>query len=142
MSYYLEHANLSVDNAQATVDFLLAAIPTWRVRGSGDWDSPTGQTVDWYHIGDDKQYITVQSGGDGPAQDWTLKWTGVKHLGIAVPNLEEVIERLRQHGYELDHLGGEHPHRKSAYYLDGNNLQFEFIEYLSERADERNDYTL
>lgn len=66
----------------------------------------------------------------------------VKHLGIAVPNLEDVIERLRQHGYELDHLGGEHPHRKSVYYLDGNNLQFEFIEYLSERADERNDYTL
>ena len=53
-----------------------------------------------------------------------------------------MIERLRQHGYELDHLGGEHPHRKSVYYLDGNNLQFEFVEYLSERTDERNDYSL
>jgi len=142
MKFYLEHANLSVDDAQDTVNFLLAAIPDWKVRGTGKWDAPTGQTVSWFHVGDDENYITVQSGGDGPAKEWSSQWTGVKHLGIVVPALTPLIERLRKQGYEVDHFGGEHPHRQSAYYVEGNNVQFEFVEYLSTVANERNDYTI
>jgi hypothetical protein len=137
-NFYLEHANLTVVDPQDTVKFLTAAIPAWSIRGQGEYEN----TEIWFHVGDDSQYITIQSGGVGNAQDWTDRWTGVKHLGIHVPSLDELVARLTKAGYQLDHYGGEHPHRKSVYYMENNNMQFEFVEYFSNKATERNDYAL
>ncbi|EGR0671708.1 VOC family protein, partial [Vibrio vulnificus] len=33
MKSYVEHANMSVVDAQKTIHFLTSAIPEWRVRG-------------------------------------------------------------------------------------------------------------
>ena len=138
---YVEHANISVVNAEETIRFLTAAIPGWNVRGQGEM-SWSGETVQWYHVGDDHSYIAVQSGGIGKAGHWRKSWTGVKHIGIVVPDLGSLVERLATAGYEVDHFGGDHPHRKNAYFLESHDVQFEFMEYTSRKTSERNDYFL
>ncbi len=39
MSSYVEHANISVVDAQKMIQFLTAAIPEWKVRGGGKIDN-------------------------------------------------------------------------------------------------------
>jgi hypothetical protein len=65
----------------------------------------------------------------------------MKHLGIVVPDVDALVARLKEVGYELDHWGAEHPFRKNVYYLEDHGMQFEFVEYLSDKDSERNDYT-
>lgn len=137
---YLEHVNVTVKNLDHTAEFLLAAMPSWRIRARSkmDW---FGREVDWLHIGTPSSYIALQSGGEGSGLNWKESQVGVKHIGLVVPSLSAVIERLNAAGYQVDHLGASHPHRKSAYFIEADQLQFEFIEYLSTVAEERNDYT-
>ncbi|NOI26221.1 VOC family protein [Vibrio mediterranei] len=142
MNGYIEHANITLVNPKKTIEFLLAALPNWRLRGQGKMEEWFGKEVEWFHIGDDRSYIALQSGGDKQVEDWNTHWTGVKHIGIVVDDLNQTVERLKQAGYELDHWGGTHPHRRSVYYMDTHNMQFEFVEYFSEQNDERNDYSL
>ncbi|ELN6931293.1 VOC family protein [Vibrio navarrensis] len=141
MRSYVEHANMSVVDAQKTIHFLTSAIPEWRIRGQGKIDNWFGRAIEWFHVGDEQSYIAVNSGGEGQASNWKAHFTGVKHVGIVVPDVDKVVERLEQAGYAIDHWGGDHPHRKSVYFLEGNGFQFEFIEYLSADAHLRNDYT-
>ncbi len=141
MKSYVEHANISVVDAQKTIQFLIAAVPEWTVRGGGKVNNWFGRTIEWFHVGDDHSYIAISSGGKGKANHWTSQFTGVKHVGIVVPNVESLIERLRIAGYELDHRGDEHPFRKNVYYMEDHGMQFEFIEYFSDVHSERNDYS-
>ena len=141
MKSYVEHANISVVDAQKTIQFLIAAVPEWTVRGGGKVDNWFGRTIEWFHVGDDHSYIAISSGGKGEANHWTSQFTGVKHVGIVVPNVEALIERLKTAGYELDHRGDEHPFRKNVYYMEDHGMQFEFIEYFSDVHSERNDYS-
>jgi len=139
---YFEHANITVINPEHTINFLLSAIPEWKVRGSGNMDNWFGKSINWYHVGDDDSYIAIQGGGEDRVKDWKEHWTGVKHLGIVVPSIQNVIDRLLVADFELDHFGANHPYRKSVYYLDEHRIQFEFIEYLSDEVSYKNDYRL
>jgi Glyoxalase/Bleomycin resistance protein/Dioxygenase superfamily len=136
---YVEHANICVENADKTIHFLLAAIPSWSVRGQGQmgW---FGHSIHWFHIGDQHSYIAVQSGGVGTGQSWKELWIGVKHIGIVVESIAAVVKNLESAGFEIDHYGGSHPFRKNVYFLESHGIQFEFIEYSSELDSERNSY--
>lgn len=136
---YLEHINATVKDLDLALHFLLTAMPSWRVRGRGkmDW---FGKPIEWVHVGTDQSYIALQSGGEGNGLNWREHQVGVKHIGLVVPSLADVMSRLAQAGFTVDHLGPTHPHRKSAYFIQADNLQFEFIEYLSELVTERNAY--
>jgi hypothetical protein len=138
-SEYLEHANVTVCRIEPAVKFLRTALPGWRVRGQGamDW---FGAPIQWLHLGTDDHYIALQSGGDVPAPHWKSLATGVKHLGIVVPDLDAVVQRLLAAGYRMDHPGGVHAHRRSAYYDPDDLLQIEFVQYLSDLPAERNAY--
>lgn len=141
MKSYVEHANISVVNARKTIEFLTTAIPEWTIRGSGKLDDWFGRPIEWFHVGDEHSYIAISDGGDGDAGHWTTHFTGMKHLGIVVPDVEALVARLKEVGYELDHWGAKHPFRKNVYYLEDHGMQFEFVEYLSDKDSERNDYT-
>lgn len=138
---YVEHANISVLDAKETIDFLTTAIPTWSVRGQGkmDW---FGERIQWFHVGDENSYIAVQEGGQGKVKNWKESWTGVKHIGIVVSDLESLITRLSEAGYPVDHTGAEHPHRRNVYIFDSNDIQYEFMQYYSSDPKERNDYSV
>ena len=141
MTSYLEHANISVVDPRKTIEFLLTALPKWTLRGQGRYVNDRQEDVEWFHIGDEQFYIAIDSLGDGNAPYWTERFTGLNHLGFSVPDLDEMVARLKQAGYELDHWGSEHPYRKNVYYMEAHRVQFEFVEYFSSQSSERNDYS-
>ncbi len=136
---YVEHINATVKDIEHAAQFLITAMPSWQIRGRGkmDW---FGRPVEWLHVGTEHSYVALQSGGEGEGLNWREHLAGVKHVGLVVPSLQAVITRLADAGFAVDHMGPTHPHRKSAYFIQADNLQFEFIEYLSELATERNAY--
>ena len=136
---YVEHINATVQDIDRAVRFFTTALPERRVRGGGtlDW---VGKTIRWLHVGGDAHYIALQSGGDGPGPDWQSHRTAIKHVGIVVPSVHAVVERLRAAGFELDHWGGETAHRNSAYVMLGDDFQVEFVEYQTPDAPLRNAY--
>lgn len=136
---YLEHANITVARLAPALQFLLTALPSWRLRGQGEMDW-FGTPIQWLHVGSDSHYIALQSGGDGPPLHWQSLATGAKHVGIVVPDLDAVIARLQAAGHQVDHPGGQTPYRKSVYYNPDDLLQIEFVQYQSDLPAERNAY--
>ena len=135
----LEHANLTVKNIDAVVFFITSAMPTWAIRGQGSMDW-FGKRIRWLHIGTATCYLALQDGGEGDGLKWTEHQVGMKHLGMVVPSVDAVAHRLEVAGYPMNHWGGAHPHRRSAYFSADDHLQFEFIEYLSADDSQRNAY--
>ena len=138
-SEYLEHANITVARLAPALQFLLTALPSWRLRGQGEMDW-FGTPIQWLHVGSDSHYIALQSGDGSPPLHWQSLATGAKHLGIVVPDLDALIHRLQAAGHELDHPGGQTPYRKSVYYNPDDLLQIEFVQYMSDLPAERNAY--
>lgn len=139
----LEHANLVVKDIQPTLEFLLAASPNWRIRGEGqaNWGSAQRSTHrQWIHVGDDNYYLTLNDGANGDIRDSKGIEPGVAHLGFVVDDLQAVIDRLADKGFEVDITGRAHPFRKAVYYNDPAGFQFEFLEYTSDDPTEKNMY--
>lgn len=136
---YLEHANLTVRDLDASTRFLLTALPDWQVRGGGamDW---FGKPIHWRHVGSAQHYLALQDGADSAPPAWQSHAGGMKHLGLVVPDLDAVVQRLAAAGHAIDHPGGTHPHRRSVYYTPDDLVQIEFVQYLSDDPAERNAY--
>ena len=49
-------------------------------------------------------------------------------------------QRLLANGYRETTIPNNHPARKRRYFLDGEDNEWEFVEYLGSTMDERNDY--
>jgi catechol 2,3-dioxygenase-like lactoylglutathione lyase family enzyme len=124
----LEHLNLTVDNLEATTRFILTALPSWRVRGQGEMDW-YGKRIAWRHVGDDNFYLALQEGGEGATPHWGSHQLGAKHVGLVVPDVAALVQRLTEAGFPLDHWGADVPTRLSAYLLAPGGFQFEFVEY-------------
>lgn len=135
----LEHANLVVKEIKPTLDFLLTAFPRWKVRGSGKsaWNDTQRN---WVHVGNTDYYITLNDHAKGERRDNQGEKPGLAHLGFAVSDLNDVIERLTKKGYEIDIIGRDHPYRQSIYFCDPAGCQFEFIQYKSVIPEEKNMY--
>lgn len=139
MSPRLEHANLVLTDIEPTLSFLSAAFPEWRVRGQGE-SAWYGKARRWLHFGDDDFYVTLNDDGEGAPRDLTGHAPGLAHLGFAVASLDALVARLRAAGHAPTHWGPEHPHRRNVYYIDGAGLEFEFVEYFSDKPEEKNLY--
>ncbi|MGI1679188.1 MAG: VOC family protein [Cellvibrionaceae bacterium] len=143
----IEHINIRVPSIIKTQHFLKAAFPDFKVRGSG-----SSKTYGyWSHIGNDDTYIAL-SQSQKPEEEKNTKVTDYQyddkfrlmHIGYVINDIKSLIQRLSDSGYspvDLDDLQS-HPHRKRIYYFDGNGVEWEFIEYLSNNKTEKNDYSL
>jgi len=139
----LEHANLVVKDIQPTLEFLLSAFPEWSVRGEGDMTWGRGKLLTarhWVHVGDDDYYLTLNDGAVGEIRDVKSIQPGVAHLGFVVDDLNAVIDRLASNNIHVDITGRDHPFRKTVYYNDPAGFQFEFLQYTSDKSDEKNMY--
>ena len=135
----LEHINLVVKNLDKTQDFILTAFPDWRVRGSGsnEW---YGKMREWRHIGTDDTYISINQGNTDQNRDLKSHAPGLAHIGFNVDDVDGISKRLQDKGYEVATIGADHPYRKTMYYIDPAGFEFEFIQYMSEKPDEKNMY--
>lgn len=138
MKSYVEHANITVTDLNRTIDFLQTALPDFHVRGEG-----SNELYAWCHIGTDASYIALQGRViDKPVERIPYRQVGVNHIGIVVADAQATALRLRAAGYEEVSFDETHPARKRAYFFDADGIEWEFVEYLTESLDSRNDYLL
>ncbi|MEO8384765.1 MAG: VOC family protein [Betaproteobacteria bacterium] len=137
MTVRLEHANLSVHDIDGLVRFLQTAFPEFRIRR--DMTQPDG--VRWVHVGTDDTYIALnQAKGEIGA---TKKGTPLNHLAYEVADVATIRAKLLKAGYRENLLvPNAHPYRKRMYFYDPEGNEWEFVQYLSGEAAERNDYKL
>ncbi|MCO4799868.1 MAG: VOC family protein [Colwelliaceae bacterium] len=134
---HLEHLNLVVKDIPAALHFYQAAFPHWKVRSKGQstWH---GKPRDWLHFGDDYQYLTFNNNGESANRDLTGHQVGLAHFAFVTSNLEQIIKRLANAGYEIAKEGADEPYRKNVYFIDPDGFEIEFVQYLSDDPLERN----
>ncbi|MGD8418634.1 MAG: VOC family protein [Pseudomonadales bacterium] len=132
----LEHANLSVVHTEEMERFLLTAFPDFRRRGEGE-DS---QGRHWRHVGNDTFYVALQTVPDSTSRTPYDNGTGLNHLGWEVDDLAALEIRMRAAGFAPNMAADDHPARRRRYFYDPDGNDWEFIEYLVEDVDARNDY--
>ncbi len=133
----LEHANLTVRNLDEAVRFLTTAFPHFEVRGRG-----TSNGRPWLHIGSETTYIAFNEATLKDSDREPCDESGFNHLGFVVDDADLIANALRDAGYREGIQAEPHPHRKRRYFYDTDGTEWEFVEYLSETSDERNDYLL
>ena len=137
VSPVLEHANLDVPSIESTTRFLLTAFPDFCVRGQGN----SAEFGPWAHVGNERFYIALQ---ETPTHSISNNTSPLRHLGWVIDDVERLIKRLASigiHPSDSDWLDS-HPYRRRVYFEDDNRLQWEFIQYLSDSPQQRNDYSL
>lgn len=136
---HLEHLNLVVSDIEQTLAFYRAAFPHWTVRGGGkgEWH---GKPRQWIHFGDDYQYLAFSDHGVGENRDLNGHQVGLAHFAFVTGNIDAVVERLADAGFEVDKGSAEDPYRKNAYFIDPDGYEVEFVEYLSDLPELRNRY--
>ena len=66
---------------------------------------------------------------------------GTNHLGYEVDDVEALRSRLAAAGYHESTVPNSHPHRRRVYFYDAEGNDWEFVQYLSDDLEERNDYS-
>jgi catechol 2,3-dioxygenase-like lactoylglutathione lyase family enzyme len=139
MTIYLEHANITVPDIDQAIAFLQVIEPDFYVRQ----DESPANGHRWAHIGNEHVYIALQESEPGSQPKMphrTYENYGINHLGWVVDDLDVVIQRLEQQGYQCGLLVKPHRFRKRAYYYDKAGFEWELIQYLSNKDHERNIY--
>ena len=65
---------------------------------------------------------------------------GVNHLGFVVKNVQEIANNLLKNGYKRDYPKQEEQFRIRDYFADADGNQYEFVQYLSDKPEEKNSY--
>ncbi|MDM3872166.1 VOC family protein [Porticoccus sp. W117] len=133
----IEHINLVIKNLEKSMAFYKAAFPHWQVRtqGGGEW---YGKPRKWVHFGDDYQYLALNEFGEGENRNLQGHQVGLAHFAFETNDLDALIERMRNAGFDVDKDGADEPFRKNIYYVDPDGFEVEFVEYLSDLPAERN----
>lgn len=140
MQMRLEHANVAVSDPNAVAAFLVDAFPEFRLRGGGL--KANGER--WLHVGTDATYVSLEEApvaSSVPREPYGSE-PGLNHLAFEVDDVDALRERLLAAGHRESTIENDHPHRRRIYFLDPTGLDWEFVQYLSERPEERHDYQL
>jgi catechol-2,3-dioxygenase len=140
MAIRLEHANLAVRDVDCIIRFLQTALPEFRIRHEGR-NSQGGR---WVHIGTDDTYIALNEATEDATDHWQPYngRPGLNHLGYEVEDVDVLRLRMADAGYRDSTVPNDHPHRRRVYFFDPEGNDWEFVQYLSEDSEDRNDYFL
>ncbi|MFT7613932.1 MAG: catechol 2,3-dioxygenase-like lactoylglutathione lyase family enzyme [Parvicellaceae bacterium] len=128
---YMEHANISVTNLNKAVEFFQTAFPTFKVRGGGEG---------WLHLGDEETYLALSEGNKGKTEHPDYEELGINHLGFVVEDVDSIAKRMDAHGFKRSYPKQIQKYRIRDYFNDGDDNQYEFVQYLSDKDEERNSY--
>lgn len=133
----LEHLNLVVNDLPGALKFYRAAFPHWRIRDQGEsqWN---GKPRTWLHFGDNYQYLAFGDNGVGGNRDLHGHQDGLAHFAFVTDDIDAVINRLAEAGFDVAKDGAEEPYRKNIYFIDPNGFEVEFVQYLSDIPAQRN----
>jgi catechol 2,3-dioxygenase-like lactoylglutathione lyase family enzyme len=132
---YLEHANITVNDLQEAIRFFQSAFPHFKIRGGGN------DMREWVHIGDDETYIAINQAKQSDLKvDKNYDKIGINHLGFVVQNVEKIANNLLSSGYKRDFPKEVEQFRIRDYFADADGNQYEFVQYLSDKPEEKNSY--
>jgi catechol-2,3-dioxygenase len=140
MKIRLEHANLAVRDIDTMIHFVQTAFPDFGVRSEGrNWSG-----LRWVHVGTADTYLALNEAPDeGEAARAPYSRTpGLNHLGYEVGDADGLRRRMTEAGYRDSTVPNDHPHRKRVYFYDPEGNDWEFVEYLSDAPEQRNDYAI
>jgi hypothetical protein len=138
MAFHFDHVNISVVSIERTAEFLNVAFPHFKVRGGGAGEYQGVKTA-WAHLGTDEEYISLNQTSvmEVVARNGSQQ-TGINHAGFVVVDLGKLHTRYEEAGYTCQWLD-ESPSRLRMYVTDHDNIQWEFIQYLSDDPAVQND---
>ena len=132
---YLEHANITVNDLQEAIRFFQSAFPHFKVRGGGN------DMREWIHLGDDDTYIAINQAKQSDLKvDNNYDKIGINHLGFVVQDVEKIANNLLSSGYKRDFPKEVEQFRIRDYFADADGNQYEFVQYLSDKPEEKNSY--
>ena len=132
---YLEHANITVANLDRAIHFFKTAFPHFEIRGGGE------ESRKWVHLGDDNTYIAInQATEESEADEKNYDKIGINHIGFVVEDVDQISIRLSAEGYQRDYPKQVEKYRIREYFLDAEGNEYEFVQYLSDKLEERNYY--
>ena len=133
---YFEHANITFSNLDKAIEFFQTAFPQFKIRGEGVFNGRK-----WVHFGDNDFYLALNQALRTEVEhpnNYNTK--GINHLGFVVEDVKSLVERLSNKGYKRSSDAELHPFRTREYFMDSDGNEFEFVEYHSDNAEERNQY--
>ncbi len=134
LANYDEHVNITVSDLDQVVEFLTTALPDFKVRHREE-----EKDREWAHVGSDSTYVALTCWNEPSAE----ARHGLNHIGLVVDDVKAVQQRLQDADYPKGFANSdivEHPHRLRLYYLDREHNEYEFVQYLSDKPEERNSY--
>lgn len=130
---YLEHINITVEDIDKSILFFQTAFPQFRIRVAD------GEGAErWVHLGTDDTYIAIQQNGKPMNRPKDYSRNGINHLGFVVADVKAVAQRLLEAGYQKSYPMKEEKYRIRDYFVDHEGYEYEFVEYLSDKVEERN----
>lgn len=132
----IEHVNITVPDIDAAISFLKIVAPDFDVRK----DSKPLDSYRWAHIGNEDYYIALQEAHldvDPKKQLQAYINFGINHVALVVSDIKEIEEKLVEAGYKRGIQTPEEKFRKRAYYYDNAGFEWELVEYLSNKRDEK-----
>ncbi len=140
LEMYLEHANITVEDIDEAIKFLQIAFPHFKIRGR-DQSEVDGVTRKWLHIGTEMTYVALEEvSSETEVIRRPYRDVGINHIGFVVDDVDIIARNLETAGYKKSIDVEPHPYRKRVYYYDGTGIEYEFIQYLSDEPEKRNDY--
>ena len=85
--------------------------------------------------------MTFNDQGKGENRNLSGNNLGLAHFAFVTNNLNALIKRLHNAGFEPDSINRAANYRRNVYYIDPDGFEVEFVEYLSDIPSERNEYT-
>jgi catechol 2,3-dioxygenase-like lactoylglutathione lyase family enzyme len=134
-TFYLEHANITVNNLDKAVQFFSTAFPHFKKRGGG-----ISNGRDWIHFGDATTYVALNTSSEDKHIEKHYESSGINHLGFVVKDVTSIAIRLENAGYKRSFPKQEEQFRIRDYFYDGDGNEYEFVQYLSNEDSERNFY--
>jgi catechol 2,3-dioxygenase-like lactoylglutathione lyase family enzyme len=132
---YLEHANITVNNLDSTTKFFQTAFPDFKVRGGGNNEGRR-----WIHLGNESTYLALNESTVEIPNEKSYEKNGFNHIGFVVTDVDTLAQRLLEAGFERDYPKEIEKFRIRDYFADADGNQFEFVEYLSDKIEERNSF--
>ena len=133
---YLEHINITVSDLKESIRFFQTAFPHFKIRGGSNG------MREWVHLGDDDAYIAINQATE-KLEKATKNYDkiGINHLGFVVQEVEEIAANLLKNGYKRSYPKQVEEFRIREYFTDADGNEFEFVQYLSDKVEEKNSYS-
>ncbi|MGI9365634.1 MAG: VOC family protein [Rhizobiaceae bacterium] len=123
----LEHINFTVKDARKTAQEF-CDIFGWEVRWHGDAMDGQGET---WHVGSNNSYLAIYSPKEqtsaGSGSSYTTQ-NGLNHIGVTVPDIDAMKERVKEAGYIPGPQWDYEPGRR-FYFHNHDGIEVEVVSY-------------